>query len=125
MFKETQMSKHKAELDQVKTQGKELLQAFFAEKDQKRAALKVLLEQANPDEKKQLTALVRSQLKDKNANWKAEHADLIASFQSLSELVKNDEALLEQVMDNVRKLGPEGDEIFYEQLKSIQIIIKI
>lgn len=81
--------------------------------------MKVLLEQANPDEKKQLTALVRSQLKDKNANWKAEHADLIASFQSLSELVKNDEALLEQVMDNVRKLGPEGDETFYEQLKSM------
>lgn len=112
------MQQNKSEFLKVKAEGTELLKQLFALKDEKRAGLVTLLKGASPEAQKTLRSVYKAGNKELNEKWKAEHADLITRFQTLREQVKFDEALLQELLEQAKKLGP-GDEQFYENLKSL------
>jgi len=112
------MQQNKSEFLKVKAEGTELLEQLFALKDEKRAALATLLEGASPEAQKTLRSLYKAGNKELNKKWKAEHTDLITRFQTLREQVKSDDTLLQELLEQAKKLGP-GDEQFYENLKSL------
>jgi len=114
----TKMQQNKSEFLKVKAEGTELLEQLFALKDEKRAALATLLEGASPEAQKTLRSLYKAGNKELNKKWKAEHTDLITRFQTLREQVKSDDTLLQELLEQAKKLGP-GDEQFYENLKSL------
>ncbi|HOQ78737.1 MAG TPA: hypothetical protein PKX34_00625 [Candidatus Absconditabacterales bacterium] len=112
----TKLQQNRSEFLEVKAEGTELLKQLFALKDEKRVALALLLKGVSPEDQKNLRSIYKTSNKQLNEKWKVEHADLITRFQTLREQVKSDDELLQEILEQAKKIGSE-DEQFYKELE--------